>query len=323
MFRHAHRALEHAQLAARASLLWDEMTDQLPHIEQPLLARIGALHTMPSRNALAPLEQSLAATEHDYDVLSAGAIAQRWPGLSIQPPIALLDPRGGRIEAAAAIRALRDDLADDIVLGRVDGIELDGADVRLRTGSATLTARSVVVCAGIDTPRLVGPAGLSIEMDRPLAATRLTFRPVAGETPDMPCVHERGGSLPEPISYLFPGEWGGVSLGLPSLPEMLTQSLLRRIERVLTDALPGVEWVREAEVAARVEVLDDANHDRIEVHRAGQVWAVAGWNLFKHAPAVGEGIAALLAGQPAPLLERLPGERSGDLAAADARRTSG
>ena len=323
MFRHAHRSLEHAQLAAHASLLWDEMAGQLPHVEQPLLARIGALHTMPNRNDLAPLEQSLAATERDYEVLTTGSLAQRWPGLWIEPPIALLDPRGGRIEAAAAIRALRDDLADDIVFGRIDEVAPDGAEVRLRTGSVTLTARSVVVCAGLDTPQLVKPAGIGIQMDRPLAATRLTFRPLAGETPDIPCIHERGGSLPETISYLFPGEWGGVSIGLPSLPEMLTQSLLRRIEGVLTHALPGAEWVREAEVAARVEVLDDADHDRIEVHRAGQVWAVAGWNLFKHAPAVGEGIAALLAGQPAPLLERLPGERSGDLAAADARRTSG
>ena len=313
MLRHAHRSVEHAQLAARASVLWDELAHQLPHLEHPLVARIGALHTMPSADALAPLERSLAAIEHDCSVLDASAISRRWPGLAIDPPAALLDPRGGRIEAAAAIRALITDLDDALVLGRVDELAVDGPRVRLRAGLTSVTAGAVVVCAGLETPRLVQPAGIRITMDRPLAATRLTFAPAGGQpTPELPCIHERGGSLPERISYLFPGEWGGVSLGLPSLPEMLTPDLSRRIQTLLERAMPGVTWVREAEVAVRLEVLDDTDHDRIEVHRAGPVWVLAGWNLFKHAPAIGEGMAALVGGRPAPLLERLPGNRSGD-----------
>jgi sarcosine oxidase len=324
MFRHAHRAPEHARLAARASLLWDEMTNRLSQVDRPLLARIGALHTMPRRDALAPLERSLQETEHDYQVLPPGSVAGRWPELAIDPPAALFDPHGGRIEAAAAIRALRDDLEEQIALARVDGLRAGGPgpDVQVLAGPTSVTVRSVIVCAGIETPRLVAPLGMRIAMDRPLAATRLTFRPAAGETPDIPCIHERSGALAENISYLFPGEWGGLSLGLPSLPEMLTESLLRRIGSALGAALPGPAWVREAEVAARLEVLDDSDHDRIELHRQGPVWAIAGWNMFKHAPAIGEGMAALLAGEPVAALDALPGERSDDPTRGGARRTA-
>jgi len=310
MFRLPHRDRTLTELAADASSRWDELARALPG-DGPLLVRVGSLHARRTAEDLAPLVEALRGIEQPGALLEPGEVHRRWPVLAIDPPAALHDPGGGRIEAAAAIRRLLAGLRQEIVPARVRTVRMSEGGADLETAAGPIRTGALILAAGLETRALAARAGMRIRAGSPLAASRLTLVPTDGPTPRIPCIHERSGSLDPGIAYLLSGEWGGVSIGLDSRPEMLSPPLLRRIVAAIERGLPGLGWRQSASVAARLELPDEADHDRIELHRRGRAWAPHGWNLFKHAPALGRRLAReVSSGDADGLLDRLPGQRS-------------
>jgi sarcosine oxidase len=135
------------------------------------------------RGMLAALEATLRSTGEDVEPLGPEQVRRRWPGLVVDGH-ALHHPRGGRLDAEAAVRALvgaAEASGAQLLAGSaVDRVELIGdADVRVHTPTGTLRARHVVVAAGGWTAGLLdgvvpGLPTLRITQEQPALFTPTT-----------------------------------------------------------------------------------------------------------------------------------------------------
>jgi glycine/D-amino acid oxidase-like deaminating enzyme len=105
--------------------------------------------------------------------LDRAAIAQRVPLLTPDHPwdVGLFDPHAGSLRIRRVLHAL----ARTVTIRRatVAAVDHDGS-VRLADGE-TISARAVVVCAGLNTGPLVAPLGLDLDVDA-THHVRLTYR---------------------------------------------------------------------------------------------------------------------------------------------------
>jgi sarcosine oxidase len=162
-----------------------------------------------------------------------------------------------------------------------------------------------VVCAGRGTAALARGAGLPLPV-RQGAHVRLSYR-VRGEPPArLACLQDGSGAFGETAAYAepLPGN-DACAVGLGETPVHDDGSLVdagglavasERTTAYVRRALPGLEpqpfdarhcWVTELPWSP----------DGIAVWEAGGLLAVAGNNLFKHAPALGRALARAALGE--------------------------
>jgi sarcosine oxidase len=171
--------------------------------------------------------------------------------------------------------------------------------VELRAGGATVSHGRVVVCAGRGTVALARGAGLTLPV-RQAAHVRLTYRVREHPPARLACLQDSSGAFGEtgPYADPLPGN-AAYAVGLGETPIREDGSLIdaaglaaaaKRITAYVTRALPGLEphpiearhcWVTEL----------PWSHDGIAVWEADGLLAIAGNNLFKHAPALGQALA--------------------------------
>ena len=165
--------------------------------------------------------------------------------------------------------------------------------MEVRAGGVHAEHERVVLCAGRGTVALARGAGLPLPV-RQAAHVRLTYR-VRGQPPArLACLLDGGGAYGDPL----PGNAAyAVGLGETAVHEdgslvdpAELATLAERTSAYVARALPGLEpepidirhcWVTELPWSP----------DGIAVWELGGLLAVAGNNLFKHAPALGRALA--------------------------------
>ncbi|HET9738009.1 MAG TPA: hypothetical protein VFP78_07795, partial [Solirubrobacteraceae bacterium] len=207
------------------------------------------------------------------------------------------------IWARATIEVLTDAARDALVHEEVVSVRVTSAGgVEVRAGGAWAEHERVVLCAGRGTVALARGAGLPLPV-RQAAHVRLTYR-VRGKPPArLACLLDGRGAYGDPL----PGnETYAVGLGETPVHEDgslvdpgALGSLTDRTAAYVDLALPGLDptpidvrhcWVTEL----------PWNPDGIAVWEHGPLLAVAGNNLFKHAPALGRALAVTALGGDLP-----------------------
>ena len=308
-FRHLHRDPALMRLAVRSRAGWRRLEERagVELLERGGMVRLGA-----------DIEPEIAALREigvEARVLDPGEARARMPWLAPEAGPLLLDPDAGAVRARAAIAALTALAGDALRLARVDAIEAAPGGVRLRTATGEVRCTRCLVCAGAGTERLVAPLGIFIARER-RAAFRLTFRartPAAG---------------PAPVWSDRSGRFGAGAYGAPEGPDRYAVGLVaalaavegpdaeavpasavdvraarRRLVAYVRAALPGLDPEPVDGVLRLIAPLRGPDEDALGLWARDGVLAVAGHNLFKHAPALGDLLAAAALGDdPDPVL---------------------
>jgi sarcosine oxidase len=296
IFRHAHDDRRLVAFAREARGMWREWEQ---YFGEELLARDGVVAIGTAA------ERRLAVLEEDGGVracpLDPSELSEWIPLLESPEGPAILDEDGGVIRARATIEALARAVVDSIAYDEVLSVrETEGHAIEVCAGGSVVDHDRVVLCAGRGTVALARGAGLPLPV-RQAAHVRLTYR-VRGEPPArLACLLDGRGAYGDPL----PGN-DAYAVGLGETPVHDDGSLVRPAELAtlaaatnayVEEALPGLDpdpidirhcWVTEVPWSP----------DGFAVWEVGNVLAVAGNNLFKHAPALGHALALAALGEP-------------------------
>lgn len=307
IFRHAHADPRLTAQVVRSRALWQDWEDELG-VE--LVATDGAV-------AIGDAVPDKAAALERLDVavrlLDPAELRERLPVLAAYDGPAMLDVRGGAIRTTAAVGALSERLADVLVADHVLTVRRRGAGpaggVEVRTGTDARAYDHVVLCAGRGTAGLARGVGLELPVELG-AHVRVTFEVAepGGLDGPVPTLQDGSGAFGETGVYTSPypdprhyavgltddtpaGADGGVAD-----PDALA-ALADRTVAYVRRALPGLRPAPVDHVHCWVTRLP-WGEDGVGVWSDDGVTAVAGHNLFKQAPVIGEALAtAALTGE--------------------------
>jgi glycine/D-amino acid oxidase-like deaminating enzyme len=295
IFRLNHADARLVALAQRARLIWRRWEDEYG---VSLIGRDGVLVAGPT--APARRDGLRQAGEHGAWVDAAEQAAC----LPLLRPFAgpvLLDAGGGPIRTDEAIRVLAGDLREALRQTEVLAVRpVPGPAVELLTPQGSHGHDAAVLCAGQDTVRLARQFGLDLPIELSLHL-RATFR-VHGTPPDrMSCLQDSSGEYadtaygsPYPSRDMFAL---GLSGGTGELAADDTDLALERFDEIRRRACA---YVRAALPGLRPEPIHDVTcwvtrlpwgSDGVAAWTTNAITTIAGNNLFKHAPAVGELLA--------------------------------
>jgi sarcosine oxidase len=294
-FRHLHAT--HAQIGAavRARALWDAWSARAG---EPLVGEEGALRL--GGDVAADAARLRAAGIPGEVVDRAGA---RHPALHPDAGPLLWDPRGGAIRAARAIAWLTAELGPRI--RRTEVLAMNPG--RLATGDGVLTCGHAVLCAGAGTERLWPHLTM-----RRVVHLRVTFA-APGAAPGGAAAApswgaatwaDRSGGYGARTYGVADGP-GRFALGLAELdaqpapadaaadvvgPPPDLGDVRARLHAYAQAAFPGLGPPLD-EITRLLTVLPGDDEDAYRIEREQQLTVVAGHNLFKLAPLIGEEVA--------------------------------
>jgi sarcosine oxidase len=302
IFRHAHedpRLIEWAKASRAIYRRWEE------ELRAEMVSGDGALFL--GAAAARRLEAIEAVGGIDARLIDPDEALERMPLLERREEPALLDADGGAIRAAGAVAALAGALREGLVGEEAVALSpRPGGTVELFTGGRRVEHGSVVVCAGTSTASLARSLGVTIPLRLTLHG-RVAFA-VRGEAPaSLACLTDTTDLYDEPDTYgVASPDRTRFSIGVAETLAREDLSLLAPAEIAAADdraaayaakALPGVDptpvdhrhcWVTEL----------PWHEDGVAAWQSDSVLFLAGNNLFKHAPALGEALAdAALGGE--------------------------
>jgi len=299
-FRHLHATAELIELAVRSRQGWREWEQRF---ERTLLGGEGALRAGSAPGELDALKAAgVPAVELDADDAQV-----RLPIAALPKARLLWDPLAGAIRAADTIAALTQALGSAVQRTEVSSIAVDADhdSVEVHTSDGVHRSARCVVCAGAGTDRLVRPLGLAVYQGRQ-AHLRLAFRTRVAPAAPLPCFSDRSLTAGEQV-YALTDLGNRYAVGLapvttyPAVEDLATDvptgvqltSQRDRIVAYVRRVLPGLDPEPVNEVLRLTTTLPQCPEDGFEVWRHGPVVAVAGPNLFKLAPVIGEELATL------------------------------
>lgn len=297
-FRHRHDNERLVALAKTARAGWGRWEDRC---SRRLLGCEGAVYAGMEPADAAGLERHgvthrfVGPAEH-HEVF--GALAP------LDGPL-LVDPDAGAVRARRTIEALIEWTRGRIRLAEVHGVTVpaDGQGPEIQTADAIYRAQHVVICAGTATPRLAAGVGIGVPIAHALhARPRFRVRDKFRGAP-LPCWVDRSGVFGEQVYGSPVGSTGHYVVGLigdgvdvplaggsmlPPGTEM--EEHVRRVAAYVGRALPGLDSTPDG---VRVCVMSKlaAGSDAFCVWQAAGATVVAGHNLFKLAPVLGEMLA--------------------------------
>ncbi|MFH9202788.1 NAD(P)/FAD-dependent oxidoreductase [Streptomyces anulatus] len=299
-FRHRHDDERHVALAVdgRAGFTeWERRSGKV------LIGDEGAVYA-----GMGPADvKGLALHGVAHHFVEAAGQDSVFPGLAPVDGPLLVDPGAGAIRAKHTIDALVGWVGERIVNAHIHSVTVpsDGDGVEIQTTEAIYRARHVVIAAGTAAPGLARGAGIDIPLE-----SRLHVRPhfrvrgyEPGRTRALPCWVDRAGIWGETVYGSPIGDTGRYVIGLigaevdipfgpdGALPEgSTTLDDARRVVDYVERALPGLD---PEPVGVRVCVMTKlpAGSDALRAWHTPGVTAVAGHNLFKMAPVLGELLA--------------------------------
>jgi glycine/D-amino acid oxidase-like deaminating enzyme len=300
IFRHAHDDRRMVRLAREARHGWREWEERFG---QELLSRDGVVAIGPAARRRLEVMREVGGLR--VGEIDAAELAERLPLLAPWVGPAVFDEDGGAIRARAIISELTDALRDRLLFEEVMAVHVAaGGTVEVRSGGATREYGVVVLCAGRGTVALARGAGLPLPV-RQSAHVRLTF-PVRGDPPArLACLLDSSRTFGDEGAYAdpMPGN-AAYAVGLGDTPIHEDGSLIdpgalpaaeQRTAEYVARALPGLE-PKAAEVLHCWVTELPWSPDGIGVWQAGGLLAIAGANMFKHAPALGRALAAAALG---------------------------
>jgi sarcosine oxidase len=314
IFRLGYDDARYVAMARRARDLWHELERQsgrqilLPAPQLSLGDQLPAVH------------QAMRAAGAPCELLSAEQAAERFPGIAARGPV-LLETQSCVTAADQALQALAAAVPDVRTGVRVTALADDGRQVRVSTEAGSLFARTVIVCAGPSTSRLLATAGVAVPGTATLEQVAY-LAPAAARPPQMPIFLYHNGvqcpyGLPVPGSDLYKI---GIHLSGPladpaSQGQEADDVMTAELTRLARELLPGFA---PEPVATERCIYDNSPDDDFILDRAGNLVIGSGTSGhgFKFGPLLGEWLANLAAGQPADLpgpqfsLARFPGRIS-------------
>jgi len=295
IFRHAHedrRLVEWARESRSIYRRWEE------ELGAEMVSGDGAVFF--GAAAARRLELIEAVGGIDARLIDGEEAAARMPLLAPREGPALFDADGGAIRAAGAVAALAGALGEDLVPEEAVALHpRPGGTVELFTGGRRVEHGTAVVCAGTSTAALARSLGVTIPLRLTLHG-RVAFT-VRDEAPaGVACLSDTTDLFGEPDMYgVASPDRTRFSVGVAETLAREDLSLLAPGEIGAADdraaawaarALPGVDptpvgyrhcWVTEL----------PWHEDGVGVWEAESTLFLAGNNLFKHAPALGEALA--------------------------------
>jgi len=288
-FRHLHATAEQIGDAVRARAAWDAWSARAG---EPLVGEEGALRL--GGDVAADAARLRAAGVAAAVVERAG---ERHPALREDAGPLLWDPRGGAIRARRAIEWLGAELGERV--RRTDVLGVHGGGVA--TSDGTLPCGHVVLCAGAGTERLWPHVTM-----RRIVHLRVTFAapPPAGAAWGAATWADRSGRFGG-LTYGVADGPGRFALGLAELdaqpapedpaadavgPGVDLDPVRRRVHAYARAAFPGLGPPLD-EVVRLLTVLPGEDEDAYVLQRRPALTVVAGHNLFKLAPLLGEQVA--------------------------------
>lgn len=282
VFRHGHDDERLTSLAVRAREEWERLEAEL---DAPLLGRQGVLICGPT------VAERAAAFE-------AAGVPARFVGRDeqvaalpvLEPPEdeALLDDLGGAIDVRAAIDGLAGALADQLVTAQVFGVRERDGRVELHTSEGIWSAGRAILCPGAQLHALTADLGLDI----PLAIDLHTRAAFAVREPgaSLACLQERSRVHGEAV-YAAPMPDGRhYAVGLGGEEEPPVDEALARLGAYVERAMPGLHPEPASVRLCQTSILP-WGADAFAVWRAGSIDVLAGANLFKFGPLLGELLA--------------------------------
>jgi sarcosine oxidase len=285
VFRHGHDDERLVELAVRARGEWERLEEE---IGVGLLGREGVLICGPNVGERAAAFEAAGVPAKRVD--RAGQ-TRALPMLAPPEDEALLDELGGSIDVRAAVDGLARALGDRLVRAQVFGFVQpgggDGSDggVVLHTSEGIWSADRVIVCAGAQTHSFSEPLGLDIPLQIELH-TRASFR-VREPGAALACLQDRSNAHGE-VVYAAPMPDGSeYAIGLGTEHEPPVEEALARLRAYAERGMPGLDSDPVSVRLCKTSILP-WGADAFAVWQAGAVDVLAGANLFKFAPLVGE-----------------------------------
>jgi sarcosine oxidase len=282
VFRHGHDDERLVRLAVRARVEWERLEDELG---ARLLGREGVLVCRPQ------VAERVAAFEAaDVAARLIGRDGQAGVLPIFEPPEgeAVFDELGGSTDVRAVIDGLAAALGERLVRARVFDVRERGSGVELHTSEGIWSAERAVVCPGAQLHELTAGLGLDIPLRIELH-TRASFR-VREPGERLACLQDRSGAHGE-VVYAAPIPGGlEYAVGLGGDEEPPVEEALARLARYVERGMPGLEPAPVSVRLCQTSILP-WGHDAFAVWDTGRVAWLAGANLFKFGPLLGELIA--------------------------------
>ena len=296
IFRHAHEDPRLIALAARSRELWRAWEREFG-VE--LVSPDGAVAIGDG------VEAGLRALEPFPQIpvrrLDPEELHERLPLLSGWTGAAMLDVHGGAIRTRAAVGALASRLGESMLPEHVLSVRRTASGaLEVRTGTTVAEHDHAVLCAGRGTVPLARGTGLDLPVELG-AHVRLTFRTRAGAPQGLPTLQDGSGAFGETGAYAAPYPDGrhcsvGLSADTPAHPDggladpAELAALAERTVDYVRRALPGLDPRPVDHVHCWVTRLPWGD-DGVGIWSEDGLTALAGHNLFKQAPALGEALA--------------------------------
>ena len=315
VFRHRHAEQELVDLAVRARQAWTRWEERFGC---ELIGRDGVLVVNPK---LEDEAWRLAAAGVDVREVGPGELQAALPAAGPIADAALLDVAGGPIHTDRAIAALVAVIDERLVSAEVVGLHPEEQGVVVATTEGMWRARHVVVCAGVDTPRLARALGLSLPV-RISCQLRCAFAVAdAAAHGGLACLLDGreeldgsayGASCDEGRRYTVGLSTSEVELeGLrPALPANdVLRAAAERTSTYVREALPGLDSTLVEQRLCWATKLP-WGEDAFAAWRQGPITVLAGHNLFKFAPVLGDLLLDAATGERMPAV-LMPPEEAG------------
>ena len=201
---------------------------------------------------------------------------------------ALLDELGGSIDVRAAIDGLAGSIGDRLVAARVFEVRERDSAVELRTSEGVWSAERAILCPGAQLHELTAGLGLEIPITIELH-TRATFG-VREPGARLACLLDRSNVHGE-IVYAAPMPDGRhYAIGLGGEEEPPVDDALARLMAYAEQAMPGLDPEPASVRLCQTSILPWSG-DAFAVWRTGSIDVLAGANLFKFGPLLGQLLA--------------------------------
>jgi sarcosine oxidase len=287
VFRHGHDDERLVRLAVRARAEWERLESELG---ARLLGRESVLICGPNVAERAAAFDAAGVparlVERDGQVTALRVLA---------PPEdeALLDELGGSIDVRTAVDELATAVGDRLLATtvfqlRTPASAAGGDGVELHTSEGVWSAERAIVCAGAQVQSLESGLGLDIPLQIELH-TRASFR-VREPSGSLACLQDRSNVHGETV-YAAPMPDGReYAIGLGSEEEPPVEEALNRLRAYVERGMPGLDSEPASVRLCHTSILP-WGADAFAVWRTGNVAVLAGANLFKFAPLIGELLA--------------------------------
>jgi glycine/D-amino acid oxidase-like deaminating enzyme len=282
VFRHGHDDKRLVRLAVRARTAWERLEEELG---VRLLGRQGVLICGPNVGERADAFEAAGVPARLVD---REGQARALPVLAPPEGQGLLDELGGAIDVHAAVDGLANALGERLVRTRVFELREQANEVALHTSEGIWMADRVIVCAGAQVQPLAGRLGLDIPLEIEVH-TRASFR-VREPGRSLACLQDRSNVHGETVYAASMPDGREYAIGLGTEHEPPVEEALARLRAYVERAMPGLEPEPASVRLCETSILP-WGADAFAVWRGGSIAVLAGANLFKFAPLLGELLA--------------------------------